>query len=115
LVGAGLFSACTSRAPEPSETRVEPDARSAPDHSSARAAVERQRAIEKFSRTLAPRLSRSGEGLVSHRTHAGSRRIPLDGRFRSVHVAVRGADGETKTQCVTSKAELDALLQRGRP
>jgi hypothetical protein len=117
LVGVGLCSACTSRAPEPSETRVEPGAPAAPglSHSSARSTVERQRAIEKFSRTLAPHLSRSGEGLASHLTHAGSRRIPLDGRFRSVHVAVRGPDGETKTHCVTSKAELDALLKRGRP
>jgi hypothetical protein len=117
LVGAGLFSACTSQAPEPSETRDEPGARSAPDlsHSSARSTVERQRAIETFSRMLAPRLSRSGEGLASHLTHAGSRRIPLDGRFRSVQVAVRGPDGATKTHCVTSRLELDALLRRGRP
>ena len=117
LVGAGFLLACTSQAPEPSETRVEPDARSAPDlsHSSARSTVERQRAIEKFSRTLAPRLSRSGEGLASHLTSAGTRRIPLEGRFRSVHVPVRGPDGSVKTHCVTSKAELDDLLKRGRP
>ena len=117
LVGAGLSSACTSQAPEPSESRSELGERSVPEIAdpSARGLVERERALKKFSESLAPRLSRSREGLTSHRTEAGSRRIPLDGRFRSAHVAVRSADGSVRTHCVTSKAELDALLKRGRP
>jgi hypothetical protein len=111
------LSACTSRVPEPGESSSEPVLGSKPNvsDSSARSAVERDRAIERFSQSLAPRLSRSREGLTTEVTATGSRRIPLDGRFRSAHVAVRGADGSVKTHCVTSEGELDALLKRGRP
>ena len=105
-----------SSAPEPSESLGVPSERSVPSVAdAAREGVERERAIEKFSQALAPRLSRSGEGLRSHRTPSGTRRIPLEGRFRSAHVAVRGPDGAMKTHCVTSKAELDAVLRAGRP
>jgi len=68
---------------------------------------------EEFARTFAPHLSRTGDGLESVRTRAGSRRMPLEGRFRSVQVAVKGPDGRTRVQCVTSKAELDQLLAKG--
>ncbi len=117
LVGAGLSSACSSQPPEPSASESDLGARSAPEIAtpSAREVVEREQALKRFSESLAPRLSRSREGLTSHRTAAGSRRIPLDGRFRSAHVAVRGADGTVKTHCVSSKPELDALLKQGRP
>ncbi len=117
VVGAGVLSACTSQAPEPSESQSEPVLGSAPKvtDSTARAAVERDRAIAKFSQSLAPHLSRSRQGLTIQEMPSGSRRISLDGRFRSAHVAVRGPDGSVKTQCVTSQGELDALLKRGRP
>ena len=112
-----LFGACTSRVPEPDGSRAAPAEPSSaqPSEASLRSSVERQRANEKLSQSLAPRLSRSREGLTSHPTRAGSRRIPLEGRCRSMHVPVRTPEGDVKTQCITSKAELDAVLERRRP
>ena len=117
LAVAGLFLACSSKVPEPGESRAGETApsRAEPSGASLRSPAERQRAIENISRTIAPRLSRSREGLTPHATRAGSRRIPLEGRFRSMHVPVRTADGDVKAECITSKPELDALLERRRP
>jgi len=62
---------------------------------------------------LGPSLSRSREGLEVVETPAGSRRISTNGRFRSAHVATRGADGKKRIDCVTNERELDLVLERG--
>jgi hypothetical protein len=112
-VGAALvfFGACTEKVSEPPGERPELEAAgvSAPRVPKAALRVSR----EEFSRTIAPHLSRSGDGLKIERTPSGSSRIDHEGRFRSVHVATRGPDGKPHVQCVTSKAELDALLAKG--
>lgn len=113
-LGASLvfFGACTEKVSEPppgARPELEATHVSAPRVPKAALRV----SSEEFSRTIAPRLSRSGEGLKIERTPSGSGRIDLEGRFRSVHVATRGPDGTPHVQCVTSKAELDALLAKG--
>lgn len=62
---------------------------------------------------LGPSLSRSREGLEVVETPSGSLRIPTNGRFRSAHVATRGADGKKRVDCVTNERELDKVLERG--
>ncbi len=66
-----------------------------------------------LKRAVLPRLSRSGQGLQIDTTPAGSRRIALDGRFRSVHVLTRTGDGKKRVDCVTSQTELAARLAPG--
>jgi hypothetical protein len=117
VAAAGLFLACTSRVPEPGESRADEAVPSGTEPSNApdRPPADRTRANLEISRSIAPRLSRSREGLTSHATRTGSQRIPLEGRFRSMHVPVRAPDGQTKAQCVSSKAELDLVLEKRRP
>ena len=113
-VGAALmlFGACTGKVSEPSpgaRPELESQSVSAPHAPRASLLVSR----EELSKMIAPHLSRSGDGLKVERTPSGSHRIDHEGRFRSVHVATRGPDGMPRVQCVTSKAELDALLAKG--
>ena len=106
-IGAGacfLFSGCSSPPAEPdsaggvqAEQRSEPARRAAP---------------AELRDSLATRLSRSTQGLTPRRTQAGSTRLDLQGRFQHMSVATEGPDGQVAQRCISSPAELDAVLAR---
>jgi hypothetical protein len=93
-----LFTACSSPPSEPSSSQV--------------AQAERRAVASpgEFRDSLAGRLSRSTQGLKPRRTSAGSMRLDLEGRFRHMSVVTRGPDGRMQERCISSPAELDALL-----
>ena len=68
---------------------------------------------EEFERALAPRLSRSSEGLERQKTPLGGGRIDLRNRFQHVSVVRKRPDGTAESICVTSAGELHAALDRG--
>jgi hypothetical protein len=108
VVLSSVSSACSNRPGElVRETEPAPTATArVPD------SLARQADATTLKTALKDRLSRSGRGLKVERTAAGTSRIALDGRFRSVHVATRGADGKKHIDCVTSNGQLDDLLKR---
>jgi len=55
-------------------------------------------------------LSRSRLGLASEQRFDGLRQIDLRGRFHHAHVAVKGADGRAKVECVNQPRALDAMM-----
>jgi hypothetical protein len=67
--------------------------------------------IDRVRAALAPRLSRRIDDLERKRTPLGTQRVDLGGRLGSAHVAHRRADGSYQTSCVTSHAELEALVR----
>jgi hypothetical protein len=106
FIGVGacfVLSSCSNPPAEPegsdvarAEERAEPAPRAA--------------STAKLRDELARRLSRSTEGLTPQRTQAGSMRLDFKGRFRHVGVATQGPDGRIRERCVSSPAELDAVL-----
>jgi hypothetical protein len=101
VIGAAacfLFNACSSPPSEPGSTGV--------------AQAEQRAAASpgELRNSLAGRLSRSTEGLTARRTSAGSMRLDSKGRFRHMSVSARGPDGRVQQRCISSPAELDALL-----
>ncbi len=112
--GAHLFvlvasSACSNRPGElVRETEAaEPTPARVPD------SLARDADAKTLKLALKDGLSRSGKGLSVEKTAAGTSRIDLKGRFRSVHVATRGEDGRKHVECVTTNSELADVLERG--
>ena len=68
---------------------------------------------EEFERALAPRLSRSAEGLEKQTTRLGGGRIDLRNRFQHVSIVRKRPDGTAESVCVTTPGELHAALDRG--
>ena len=66
--------------------------------------------VSAFKAALAPRLSRSIDGLSVVRGPDGRRRIDFRGRFASGHVVRTEPDGTSRIQCITSAAELETFL-----
>jgi len=106
-MGAGacfLLNGCSSPPAEPDGPEVaQAEQRAAPP--------------AELSNSLAARLSRSSAGLTPRRTPAGAMRLDFEGRFRHMGVATQGPDGRVEQRCISSPAELDAVLaqhQRAR-
>src|ERR1044071_679571 len=109
VVLGGATSACSNRPGElVSDKESAPlQAARVPD------SVTRQANAETLQNALKGRLSRSGRDLPGERTAAGTRRISLEGRFRSVHVATIDERGKKHVECVTSNGELANVLKKG--
>lgn len=111
--GALLFifgsGACSNRPLEilREEQPAEPAGARVPD------SLARQADAQTLQNALKDRLNRSGRGLPVERTAAGSKRIPLEGRFRSVHVATIDEHGRKHIDCVTTNGELAQVLKKG--
>ena len=91
-------------APGAAALRVEWDAESGafvPVRASDKAAI---------AAAMARSLNRSVDGLTTETLPAGGERLDLQGRFRSLSIAVTDPDGTVRTGCVTTPAELDAFL-----
>jgi len=104
FIGAGaclLLSGCSSPPAEPDSTGV---ARAEPARTAASPVELRD--------SLARRLSRSTRGLTPRRGQAGGMRLDLEGRFQHMSVATQGPDGRVVERCISSPAELDAVLAR---
>lgn len=113
-LGGALFvglvsSACSDRPAEilREESEAEPAAARVPD------SLARQADAEVLEKALKENLSRSGQGLPVETTGIGSKRISLEGRFRSVHVATIDEEGKKHVDCVTTKGELADVLKKG--
>ena len=106
FIGAGagfLLSACSSPPAEPDSTgRAQAEQRAEPARKAESPAELRD--------SLAGRLSRSTKGLTPRRSQTGSMRLDLEGRFRHMSVATQGPDGRVVERCISSPAELDAVL-----
>jgi hypothetical protein len=109
VVLGGASSACSNRPDElvRQTEAAEPAPERVPD------SLARQADAQTLKLALKDGLNRSGKGLTVEKTAAGTSRIDLKGRFRSVHVATRGEDGKTRIDCVTTKSELADVLEKG--
>jgi hypothetical protein len=105
VVGSG---ACSNRPGEVirEQEAAEPSGARVPD------TLARQADAETLKNALKGRLSRSGKGLPIERTAVGTRRVDLQGRFRSVHVATIDENGKEHVECVTTNGELDEVLKK---
>jgi hypothetical protein len=65
---------------------------------------------EQMSERLAPRLSRSTEGLSFKRRKDGLTTVDFQGRFTHVTLAKRMPDGSIQTRCVDQRRALDQWL-----
>src|SRR5689334_10040824 len=103
ILGSG---ACSNRPLEilREEQPAEPAGARVPD------SLARQADAQTLQNALKDRLNRSGRGLPVERTAAGSKRIPLEGRFRSVQVATIDEHGKKHIDCVTTNGELAQVL-----
>jgi hypothetical protein len=106
IVGSG---ACSNRPGEiiREQEPAEPASARVPD------SLARQADAETLKNALKGHLNRSGKGLTIERTAAGTSRIDLQGRFRSVHVATIDENGKKHVDCVTTNGELDEVLKKG--
>jgi hypothetical protein len=108
VLGSVLFG-CSNRPdellrePQPAE----PSGARVPD------SLARQAGAQSLKGALKERLSRSGKGLSIEKTAAGTSRIDLQGRFRSVHVATIDDNGKKHVDCVTTNGELAEVLKKG--
>ena len=108
VLGSAL-GACSNRPDELVQERqpAEPSGARVPD------SLARQADAQSLKGALKGRLSRSGKGLPIEKTAAGTSRIDLQGRFRSVHVATIDENGKKHIECVTTNGELDQVLKNG--
>ena len=67
----------------------------------------------RLAAALAQMIDQRTEGLEVRRLPNGMRLVDLQGRFRNVEVAVRGADGDVRLRCIDAPDELDWLLDLG--
>jgi hypothetical protein len=62
---------------------------------------------------LAPRLSKSQDGLVWRKRKDGGYGVRLEGRFSHATLAQRGPDGRITTTCVDDVRQAEQLLKAG--
>ena len=104
LVGA---VACSSRVPEPTESRA--------PVSEGQVATARSATSNAVVDALRPHLARTTAGLSARDGQNGGRVLPLEGRYHSAEVAHRAADGSIHVECVTSMKELEAIAATRAP
>jgi hypothetical protein len=108
FVVLGASSACSNRPGE-----LVPEKEAAPVAARVPDSLARQADAETLKNALKGRLSRTVRDLPVERTAVGSKRISLEGRFRSVHVATIDQNGKKHIECATTNGELAEILKKG--
>jgi hypothetical protein len=101
-----VWVGCETGAPLASAPRPAPGALSA-------TADSRDARVRELLSRLAPRLSRSPDGLVKEPIGGGRRRIHLQSRFQHAAIATRGPDGRMRIECASSVEDAERLLRAG--